>query len=82
LPLANPQLWGDSCGEGETSMARHRNRLVLLACTAAPAALILASAPAAARERMVEVGPIWNDMDAQRKCAEAARQAGGAWTGQ
>ena len=31
--------------------------------------------------RAVEVGPIWNQMDAQRKCPEAAREAGGTWTG-
>ena len=45
--------------------------------------LILAAAPATAKPgvRAVEVGPIWNQMDAQRKCPDAARKAGGSWTG-
>ena len=45
--------------------------------------LILAASPAAAKPgvRAVEVGPIWNQMDAQRKCPDAARKAGGSWTG-
>lgn len=30
----------------------------------------------------VEVGPIWNQMDAQSKCPDAAKANGGAWTGQ
>ncbi len=55
----------------------------LIVC-AAPAALLLSSVPAEARHgfRDVEVGPIWNDMDAQRKCPKAARDLGGTWTGQ
>jgi len=53
-----------------------------IVCAAAPATIFLASAPAAARHRSVEVGPIWNQMDANRKCPEAARRAGGTWTGQ
>ena len=45
--------------------------------------LLLAAAPAAAKPgvRAVEVGPIWNQMDADRKCPDAARKAGGSWTG-
>lgn len=52
-----------------------------IVCTAAPT-IFLASTPAAARQRSVEVGPIWNQVDADRKCREAARREGGAWTGQ
>ena len=52
-------------------------------CAAVPAALFLAS-PASAKHgvKSVEVGPIWNQMDAERKCPEAARKAGGTWNGQ
>jgi hypothetical protein len=32
--------------------------------------------------RSIEVGPIWNQMDADRKCPDAARKEGGTWTGQ
>jgi hypothetical protein len=55
-----------------------------IVCTAATAALFLGSTPAAAKHgvREVEVGPIWNQMDAERKCQKAARDAGGTWTGQ
>jgi len=53
-----------------------------IVCTAAPAAMLVAPAPAAARERSVEVGPIWHQMDAERKCRDAARKEGGTWTGQ
>jgi rubredoxin len=51
---------------------------------AVPAALLLASAPAAAKHgvRDVEAGPIWNQMDADRKCPKVARDVGGTWTGQ
>lgn len=47
------------------------------------ALLILAASPAAAKPNVVEVevGPIWNQMDAERKCPDAARKAGGSWTG-
>ena len=53
--------------------------------TAAFSILILvAASPAAAKfgVHAVEVGPIWNQMDANRKCSDAARKAGGSWTGQ
>lgn len=30
----------------------------------------------------VEAGPIWNQMDAQKKCPDVAKRNGGAWTGQ
>lgn len=53
-----------------------------IVCAAAPVAMFAASTAAAARERSVEVGPIWNQMDAQRKCPEAARRVGGTWTGE
>ncbi len=54
-------------------------------CAAAPGALLLVSAPADAkrgRGPTVEVGPIWNQQDAERKCSKAARAAGAKWTGQ
>lgn len=63
-------------------MFRLRTRLSILVGAATSAALFLGSTPAAAKDRMVEVGPIWNQMDAERKCPEAARKAGGTWTGQ
>ena len=44
--------------------------------------LLAITTPAAAKVRPVQVGPIWNQHDAQQKCAAAARQAGGTWTGQ
>jgi hypothetical protein len=61
-----------------------------IVCAAAPAALFLASAPAAAQHhfsfgndsKWVGAGPIWNNTDAQRKCPEVARREGGKWTGQ
>ncbi|MGH6729673.1 MAG: mannan-binding protein, partial [Sphingomicrobium sp.] len=57
-----------------------------IACSAVPAALLVIAMPAAAKPggsgRMVEVGPIWNQADAEVKCAKAARKAGGTWTGQ
>jgi hypothetical protein len=51
-------------------------------CAAAPAALLLVSTPAVAKVRSIEVGPIWNQMDADRKCPKAAHREGGTWTGQ
>lgn len=50
-------------------------------------AALLALTPAAAaakdkgREWTVEVGPIWNQIDAQNKCPKAAAKAGATWTG-
>jgi hypothetical protein len=32
-------------------------------------------------KRSIGVGPIWNQIDAQRKCPDAARKEGGTWTG-
>lgn len=32
--------------------------------------------------RTVEVGPIWNQIDAQNKCPKAAQGVGATWTGQ
>ena len=34
------------------------------------------------KRKTIEVGPIWNQMDAERKCHEAARSTGAIWTGQ
>lgn len=61
-----------------------RRGIALFVCAAAPAALLLNSIPAAAKHgtRDVEAGPIWNQMDADRKCPKVARDAGGTWTGQ
>lgn len=57
---------------------------IALSVAAATAALLLGATPATAKHgvRDVEVGPIWNQMDAQHKCPKAAREAGGTWTGQ
>lgn len=54
-----------------------------LALLIAPAALLMASAPAAAKHgvKPVEAGPIMNNWDAQQKCLDVARRAGGTWTG-
>jgi hypothetical protein len=51
---------------------------------AASGAVLLNSAPAGAKHGVqeIEVGPIWNQMDAERKCPQAASRAGGRWTGQ
>jgi len=34
------------------------------------------------RKKTIEVGPIWNQSDAERKCPKAARKIGAKWTGQ
>ena len=62
----------------------HRRTAPRIGLAVALPILVLAAMPAAAKPgvRSVEVGPIWNQMDAQRKCPEAARKAGGAWTGE
>lgn len=69
---------------GMTMIAIHRGIAWSIAFATASTALFLLSTPAAARHdvRSIEVGPIWNQMDADRKCPEAARRAGGTWTGQ
>lgn len=58
---------------------QHRRSMSL----AALPILILAAGPAPAKSgvRSIEVGPIWNQFDAERKCPDAARKAGGTWTG-
>lgn len=53
-----------------------------LLVAAASVAVALGSTSAAAKDQEVEAGPIWNQMDADRKCPEVARKAGGTWTGQ
>ena len=68
-------------------MTRFRYAIALsIACSAVPAAALLIAMPAAAKPggkvKQVEVGPIWNQADAEVKCAKAARKAGGTWTGQ
>ena len=59
---------------------------LMFVAAAAPAALLVASAPAEARKggggKWVEVGPIWNQQDAEKQCPKAARRQGGTWTGQ
>jgi hypothetical protein len=59
-----------------------RHTIALSIVCAVPAALLLNAAPAFAKVRSIEVGPIWNQMDADQKCPKAARKAGGTWTGQ
>ena len=59
----------------------------MLVAAAAPAALLIASGPAAAKGgggggKWVEVGPIWNQQDAENKCPKAARRQGMTWSGQ
>jgi rubredoxin len=58
---------------------QHRRSMSL----AALPILIFAAGPAPAKSgvRSIEVGPIWNQFDAERKCPDAARRAGGSWTG-
>ena len=34
------------------------------------------------RDGWVDAGPIWNQIDADRKCPQVAKSAGGKWTGQ
>jgi hypothetical protein len=65
-------------------IAIRRGIALSMICAAAPAALLLSSAPASAKHgtRDVEAGPLWNQMDADRKCPRVARDAGGTWTGQ
>lgn len=47
---------------------------------------ILWAAPAEAKSKhdtlRIDVGPIWNQADAESKCRKAARKAGGEWTGE
>jgi hypothetical protein len=63
-----------------------RTTFGIVLCAAVAAAVSLGSAPAVAKKageiRTIEVGPIWNQMDADRKCPAAARKNGGVWTGQ
>ena len=63
-------------------MFRQPNGFAYVARVAVLASLLLGSAPAAAKVRPVEAGPIWNQVDAERKCLELARRSGGTWTGQ
>jgi hypothetical protein len=65
-------------------MTAIRRAIALSIVCAAPAAPFLTSAPASARQgvKSIDVGPIWNQMDADRKCSKAAREAGATWTGQ
>ncbi|HEU5482345.1 MAG TPA: mannan-binding lectin [Sphingomicrobium sp.] len=63
-------------------MHRLRSKFVAILCAAAPAAMLLGPEPAMGKEREIEAGPIWNQFDADRKCPEVARKAGGTWTGQ
>jgi rubredoxin len=64
-------------------IAIRRGIALSIVCAAAPAALLLSSTPAAAKHgvKSIEVGPIWNNMDAQHKCPKAAAREGGTWTG-
>lgn len=43
--------------------------------------LIVVLLPVAASGAEVDAGPIWNNIDAQRKCGPVCAQAGGTWTG-
>jgi hypothetical protein len=63
-------------------MSRQLYRLFFIARATIPAALLLGSASVAAKVRSLEAGPIWNQVDAERKCSELARRSGGTWTGQ
>jgi hypothetical protein len=63
-------------------MIASRCALALSLCAVAPIAFLAITSPAAAKVRTVQVGPIWNQQDAQQKCTAAAQQAGGTWTGQ
>ena len=69
-----------------TMISTRRAITLTIFAAAAPVLLLLDSTPAAAKRggagRMVEVGPIWNQQDAEMKCAKAARREGGTWTGQ
>ena len=65
-------------------MAKFHHRISLpIGFAAALPFLLLAAVPTSAKSgvRSIEVGPIWNQMDAERKCPDAARKAGGTWTG-
>lgn len=55
-----------------------------LSVLAALPTLMLAVSPAAAEPgaRGVQAGPIWNQIDAEKKCPDVARRAGGTWTGE
>lgn len=65
-----------------------RSIALSFASAAVPAALLIVATPAiakrgsSARGQMVEVGPIWNQQDAEKKCTKAARNLGKTWTGQ
>ena len=60
----------------------------MLVAAAVPVALVIASSPAVAKKggggggKWVEVGPIWNQSDAENKCPKAARRQGMTWSGQ
>ena len=63
---------------------KHFGIVSLALCAAVPVALFLAPTPAVAKKKVksIEVGPIWNQADAEKKCPKAARKAGGTWNGQ
>ncbi|MBV8196811.1 MAG: mannan-binding lectin [Candidatus Eremiobacteraeota bacterium] len=44
--------------------------------------MLPSAALAQARTIAVEAGPIWNQMDAERKCPEVAKSNAGIWNGQ
>jgi phospholipase C len=46
------------------------------------AALALCACATAPKVRQVEAGPIWDQADANVKCAALAQKTGGTWTGQ
>ena len=54
---------------------------LLVTALLVPATTAAAKHGRGARAWTVEVGPIWNQADADRKCTKAARSAGGTWTG-
>ena len=61
-----------------------RSRDVQIGLATGLSVLMFSASPAASepRARGVQAGPIWNQIDAEQKCPDVARRAGGTWTGE
>lgn len=71
-------------GEGVAMGFFHHRLARLVGLCAISLIIMLRASPAVAASspRTVKIGPIWNQIDAEKKCPDAARRAGGTWTGE
>ena len=76
-PLAAAQAHGRWTGQWRISAPGQTSFCEIVDLPATPL-----STPARRAMRQVEVGPIWNQEDAEAKCRRAADSSDGRWTGQ